>query len=63
MNPLNNKVALITGAANGIGKALTQLFLEKGATVYACDLDIDQLNSIFHEHAKCINKPLDVSND
>ncbi|MCB0502978.1 MAG: SDR family oxidoreductase [Bacteroidetes bacterium] len=60
---LNNKVVLITGAANGIGKALTQRFLEKGATVYACDIDTAHLDEHFGQSSNCIIQSLDVSNN
>ena len=33
MNSLNGKIALITGAAGGLGTVVTQTFLEAGATV------------------------------
>ena len=35
---LNNKVALVTGARGGIGRAIVTRFLKEGATVYAADL-------------------------
>lgn len=39
MMTLTDKVAIITGAASGIGRACTRRFLEEGATVLACDID------------------------
>ena len=39
MKQLENKVALITGAASGIGKACLESFLEAGAKVVFTDLN------------------------
>ena len=39
---LDGKVAVISGAASGIGLATAELFAEKGATVCLCDLNGDK---------------------
>lgn len=40
MSRLENKVAVITGAASGIGRASALLFAKKGAAVVVCDLNV-----------------------
>jgi NAD(P)-dependent dehydrogenase (short-subunit alcohol dehydrogenase family) len=51
MNRLHGKVALITGAASGIGRASAKLFAAEGAAVVAFDRD-----QAVHETAKAITE-------
>ncbi len=43
---LKNKVAIITGAASGMGEAMAYLFAAEGAKVTATDLQTEKLNKI-----------------
>ena len=40
--PLTDRVALVTGAASGIGEAIAQAYAGKGARIALCDLDRDR---------------------
>lgn len=42
MNEMNGKVALITGAATGIGRAAAELFAREGASLILADLNEEQ---------------------
>jgi rhamnose utilization protein RhaD (predicted bifunctional aldolase and dehydrogenase)/NAD(P)-dependent dehydrogenase (short-subunit alcohol dehydrogenase family) len=50
--PLARRVALVTGAASGIGRATAALFVELGAHVVLCDRDEAALASVVRELAK-----------
>ncbi|MEO0364164.1 MAG: SDR family oxidoreductase [Pseudomonadota bacterium] len=47
MFDLNGKRAVITGAANGIGRAIAELFVQRGASVVATDINADELRDAF----------------
>lgn len=42
MNRLEGKVTLITGAADGIGLAISQAFASESATVVMCDINVEK---------------------
>ena len=43
MNRLQNKVAIVTGAAGGMGESEAKLFAEEGANVLATDIQFDKM--------------------
>jgi NAD(P)-dependent dehydrogenase (short-subunit alcohol dehydrogenase family) len=64
---LANKVALISGAAQGLGAAMASRFAEEGATVFIGDLKADTGNLVVEEirkkGAKAFFLPLDVTSE
>jgi NAD(P)-dependent dehydrogenase (short-subunit alcohol dehydrogenase family) len=52
MKKLENKVAIITGAGAGMGKAIALLFVNNGCKVIAADINQDRLNTLGTEVKK-----------
>jgi NAD(P)-dependent dehydrogenase (short-subunit alcohol dehydrogenase family) len=46
---LQNKVAVVTGAGSGMGKAISQLLAKEGAKVVIADMNLDSLNKVVTE--------------
>ncbi|MFS0784273.1 SDR family NAD(P)-dependent oxidoreductase [Bacillus sp. 1P06AnD] len=62
MGRLENKIAIITGGASGMGAAMAKLFAGEGATVIAADINEDNLAKIA-ELDNVEGMKLDVSSD
>lgn len=64
---LTNKVALITGAAKGIGRACAELFAQQGAEVIVSDIDHEGgeavAKAIVEQGGRARYLPLDVSDE
>lgn len=65
--PLRGQVALVTGAAGGLGGALTAALAREGATVIACDIATDRLERLpsqtagdIHPHRMDLTDPEDI---
>jgi rhamnulose-1-phosphate aldolase/alcohol dehydrogenase len=53
---LSGKIALVTGSAGGIGKAIAKKFIEEGACIVINDNDESRLNTSLEDFSKKFNK-------
>lgn len=62
---LKDKVVVITGAASGIGRACAEQFVNQGAIVIMCDIDVDkatlEANNLRRSIGKAVSKHVDVT--
>ena len=67
MGKLIDKTAIVTGAASGMGKAISQLFAQEGAKVVVADLrrnEIDEVvNAITNSGGKAMGVVCNVANE
>lgn len=64
---LKNKIALITGSAQGLGAAIAECFAGEGATVFICDMNLEAglatVARIESKGGKASFLPLDVTRE
>jgi len=64
---LKDKVAIVTGAASGIGKAIALRYVQEGAKVAIADLNLDAANAVAAEinaaGGKAMGVAMDVTNE
>ena len=61
MKLLEGKVAIVTGAARGIGKAIAMRFAEEGASVVFTDLKVDEnFQNTEKEFRRSASRPKDM---
>ena len=63
MGSLANKIIVITGGSSGIGKALVEIALARGARVAVCARNLDKLVALFPESEKLLCVKADVSKE
>lgn len=64
MGLLKNKVAIVTGAAQGLGTKIVELFVNEGATVVGVDVQEDKVvNALEKFGDKAVAKVLDITDD
>ncbi|MFJ8354051.1 2,3-dihydro-2,3-dihydroxybenzoate dehydrogenase [Bacillus paramycoides] len=56
LGEFDGKTVLVTGAAQGIGSVVAEMFVERGATVIAVDQNTEGLNMFLHRYASNENR-------
>ena len=51
-NDLEGKIAIITGAAGGLGRAMVKAFAERGVRIAACDVNADALDAMERSYGR-----------
>lgn len=60
---LTGQVALVTGAAQNIGRAIADLYAENGARVIYADILVDKAGQAASKHAGCRAAALDITRE
>ena len=60
---LNHQVALVTGAAQGIGLAIAKALAANGARVLLTDVQGDKASAVASQHSGCTGRALDVTRE
>jgi len=63
MGKLDNKIALITGAASGIGKSSARMFAHEGASIAVVDRDLPGAIAIVDKIARAGGKTIAIGAD
>jgi NAD(P)-dependent dehydrogenase (short-subunit alcohol dehydrogenase family) len=61
MDHFTGQVAIVTGAASGIGRGICEVLLDRGAVVYAADIREDALAGLAFEAGELCKVSLDVT--
>jgi NAD(P)-dependent dehydrogenase (short-subunit alcohol dehydrogenase family) len=63
MKSLENKIAIVTGAADGMGLGITTRFLEQGAKVVATDVNAEKLTAALGGESDARTLAIDITAD